>query len=77
MSYDYGDLVLIERTATRAVTAAQVFATPANANCLDEGLHILSEVRHAGRTLCNPEATPEEKADALERLAGLFAENKE
>lgn len=75
--YDYGHLVLIERTATRAATAAKVFATSTSASYLDEGLHILAEVRHAGRTLCNPEATPEEKANALERLAGLFAENKE
>lgn len=77
MSYDYGHLVLIEQIATRAARAAKLFAVSSNANCLDEGIHILSEVRHAGRTLCNPEATAEEKANALERLAGLFAENKE
>lgn len=77
MSYDYGHLVLIERTASRAAIAAKVFATSGNANYLDEGMHILAEVRHAGRTLCDPEATAAEKADALERLAGLFAENKE
>lgn len=72
MAFKFNELCTIEHIAQRAATAAKTFASFSDAARLDEGLHLLAEVRHAGRTLCDPQVSEESKAHALERLAGLF-----
>lgn len=62
----------LERTTERAVNAAKAFATGEDVRYLNELSYIVSELRLAAQTLCDPEAPTNGREDASTRLQRLF-----
>ena len=62
-----------ENTLDRAVIAARQFCGPADRIALQNAQWIVRTARSAAQTLCDPQASKEDRSHAFDQLATLFS----
>lgn len=74
---NHPDLCRVETLTRYAFKSVKIFADKEDTKVLEQAEYILANVRHAALFLCDPATKPEQRQQALDRLAEeLFGEVK-